>query len=112
MAAHRKSERHRDDLCAGELRKCERQNFSRSFSTVTWIFDAKQRNGMQKRCIWSDGFSLVELHFAKACKAAQKLFLQLEIRCSIRLSYWRRISTEIYRVWRQIKALQRIGFSR
>ncbi|HWN64450.1 MAG TPA: hypothetical protein VNN24_02055 [Candidatus Binatus sp.] len=35
------------------------RRFSRSFSTVTWIFDAKQRNGTQKKCIPSDGFALV-----------------------------------------------------
>src|SRR5438034_780915 len=65
----------------------ERQDFSRSFYTVTWIFDAKQRNWTQKKCIRSHGFSmqnsatgrkrnafgltvfvLVKQRFAKACK--------------------------------------------
>jgi hypothetical protein len=32
-------------------------------------------------------FVLVASGFAKACKPAQKLFLELEIRCSIRLRY-------------------------
>src|SRR5436190_16934707 len=60
----------------------ERQDFSRSFYTVTWIFDAKQRNWTQKNAFGLTVFVLVKQRFAKAGKPSQKLSLQLQISCS------------------------------
>jgi hypothetical protein len=46
--------------------------------------------GRKRNALGLTVFVLVQERFAKVCKPAQKLILQLQIRCFIRLSYGRR----------------------
>jgi len=65
----------------------ERQDFSRSFYTVTWIFDAKQRNWTQKKCIRSHRFCPRETTFCKSVQTLAKTLSSITNQLLYQLSY-------------------------
>src|SRR5207237_1460920 len=80
--------------------------FSTVRSTVGRDFDAKPRNSAQRTAKAKLRITYHRQCCAKQRNDAQLVRLELEIRCSIRLSYGRRIRTDIYRVFRRIKATE------
>ena len=81
-----------------------RRRFSTVRSTVGRDFDAKPRNSAQRTAKAKLRITYHRQCCAKQRNDAQLVRLELEIRCSIRVSYGRRIRTDIYRVFRRIKA--------
>jgi hypothetical protein len=82
-------------LTISRARTRTESNYSRSFSTVRQDFAVKRRNSA-KRCAkqvtWSQPLKTA---CAMKRKPTQKLSLELEIRCSIRLSYGRSCAAKL-----------------